>query len=86
MGNERENIYFQLSHQRGGDFQVFKGARHIQYGNGFGALCGVLQRHVLPVAVKGAASFLDALYRKGMKGKIAEMLQRPRLFQPLAQF
>ena len=57
MDHEKENIYFQLYNQRGGDFPVFHGARYIQYGNGFGdVLPGFLPR-VIPVAVKGAASF-----------------------------
>ncbi|KAF0146609.1 MAG: hypothetical protein FD143_3313, partial [Ignavibacteria bacterium] len=36
MGTEKEDFYFKIYNQRGGDFPVFKGARHIQYGNGFG--------------------------------------------------
>ena len=64
MAHERENIYFQLYNQRGGDFQVFQGARYIQYGNGFGYVLRGFLRHVLPVAVKGAASFLGSLMQK----------------------
>ena len=69
MGNERENIYFQLYNQRGGDFPVFQGARHSQYGNGFGDVLWGFLRHVLPVAVKGAASFLGSLMQKRNEGQ-----------------
>ena len=69
MGNERENIYFQLYNQRGGDFPVFQGARYIQYGNVFGDIFRGFLRHVLPVAVKGAASFLGSVMQKREKGQ-----------------
>ena len=64
MDHERENIYFQLYNQRGGDFPVFQGARYIQYGNGFGDVLRGFLRHVLPLLVKGAASFLGSLMQK----------------------
>ena len=64
MDHERENIYFQIYNQRGGDFPVFQGARYIQYGNGFGYVLRGFLRHVLPVAVKGAASFLRRLLQQ----------------------
>ena len=60
MAYEREHIYLHLYKQRGGDFPVFQGARYIQYGNGFGDVLLGFLRHVLPVAVKGAASFWGA--------------------------
>ena len=55
MDKERENIYFQLYNQIGGDLPVFQGARYIQYGNGFGDVLRGFLRNVLPVAVKWAA-------------------------------
>ena len=69
MDNERENIYFQLCKQRGDDFPVFQGARYIQYGNGFGDVLRGFLRHVLPVAVKGAESFLRSLMQKREEGQ-----------------
>ena len=69
MGHDRENMYFDLYTQRGGDFPVFQGARHIQYGNGFGDVLRGFLRHVLPVAVKGAASFLGSLMQKRDEGQ-----------------
>lgn len=69
MDHERENIYFQIYNQRGGDFPVFQGARYIQYGNGFGDVLRGFLRHVLPVAVKGAASFLGSLMQKREEGQ-----------------
>ena len=70
MDNGRENIYFQLDNQRGGEFPVFQGARYIQYGNGFGDVLRGFLRHLLPVAVKGAATFLGILMQKREEGEI----------------
>ena len=69
MDHERENIYFQLSNPRGGDFAVFQGARYIQYVNGFGDVLRCFLRLVLPVAVKGAASILGSLILKMDEGQ-----------------
>ena len=69
MEHERENIYFQLYNQRAGDFPVFQGERYIQYCNGFGDVLRGFVRHVLPVAVKGAASFLGSLMQKREDGQ-----------------
>ena len=69
MDHERENIYLQLYNQRGGDFPVFQGAHYIQYGNVFGDVLRGFLRHVLPVAFKGAASFLWSLMQKREEGQ-----------------
>ena len=69
MDHERENIYFQLYNQRGGDFPVFQGARYIQYSNWFGDVLRGFLRHVLPVAGKGAASFVGSLIKKMEQGQ-----------------
>ena len=69
MDQERKNIHVQLYNQRGGDFPVFQGASYIQYGNGFGDVLRGFLRHVLPVAVKGAASFLGSLMQKSEEGQ-----------------
>ena len=69
MEHERQNIYFQLYNQRGGDFPVFQSARFIHYGNGFGDVLLGFLRHVLPVAVKGAASFFGSLMQKTEQGQ-----------------
>ena len=86
MFHERENIFFQLYHQRGGDFPVFHGPGYIQYGNGFGDILRGFLRHVLPVAVKVAATFSGSLMQKSDEGQNWGMLQSLRLFQPIAQF
>ena len=64
MKHERENIYFQRSNQRGGDFPVFQGAGYIQYGNGFEDFLRGFLRHVVPMVAKGAAYFLGSLMHK----------------------
>ena len=64
MDHESQNIYFQLYNQRGGDFPVFQGGSYIQYGNGFGDVLRGFLRHVVPLAGKGAASFLGSLMQK----------------------
>ena len=69
MDNERENIYCQLYNQRGWDFPVFQGASYIQYGNGFGDVLRGFLPHVLPVALKEAASFFGSLIQKSEQGQ-----------------
>ena len=69
MDHERKNIYFQLYNERGGDFPVFQGARYIQYCIGFGDVSRGFLLHVLPVAVKVAASFFGSLMQKREKGQ-----------------
>ena len=80
MDHERKNIYFQLYNERGGDFPVFQGAHSIQYGNGFGEVLLGFLRHVLPAAIKGAASFLGSLMHKRQEGKKWEMQQKNQFF------
>ncbi|KAF0147104.1 MAG: hypothetical protein FD188_3550 [Ignavibacteria bacterium] len=86
MGNQRENIYFLLDTQRGGDFPVFQGARYIQYGNGFRDIFRGFLRHVLPVGEKAAVSFLGSLMQKRENGKIRQLQQKNQFSLLPAQF
>ncbi|KAF0151798.1 MAG: hypothetical protein FD188_3434 [Ignavibacteria bacterium] len=49
MDNGQEAFYFNVYQQRGGAAPIFKGARFIQYGNGFGDVLRSTTRHVLSV-------------------------------------
>lgn len=68
MGDHADFYYKIIQSQRGGDFPVFRGARHIQYGNGFGDIFRGIFRHVLPVLAKGAATFFGDLVRNREQG------------------
>ena len=52
MDPDQEAFYFNIYQQRGGGLPIFKGARFIQYGNGFGDVLRSTTRHVVPVARK----------------------------------
>ena len=52
MDPDQEAFYFNIYQQRGGGLPIFKGARFIQYGNGFGDVLRSTTRHVIPVAQK----------------------------------
>ena len=58
-----------LSGQRGGEFPVFRGARYVQYGNGFGDVLRGIWRTVFPVIARGAATFMQNLASNKEEGK-----------------
>ena len=58
-----------LGAQRGGEFPVFKGARYVQYGNGFGDVLRGIWRTVFPVMARGAATFMQNLASNKEEGK-----------------
>ena len=70
MANPDSEFYYRFYHnQRGGDFPVFRGARYIQYGNGFGDILRNIFRSVFPVVVKGATTFLGDMVRAKEEGQ-----------------
>ncbi len=61
--------YFEvIKAQTGGDFPVFQGDRYVQYGQGFGDVLRGIFRHVIPVAVRGALTFLTEMGKKKETG------------------
>ena len=61
MDDSRANIYFDHYNQKGGNFPVFRGARFIQYGSGFGDILRGIFRSIIPIVSKGAVTFLGDL-------------------------
>ena len=63
------DFYYQVyNNQRGGEFPVFRGARYVQYGSGFGDIFRGIFRHILPIVVQGASSFFGNLMQSREKG------------------
>ena len=69
MDPNREAFYYNYYSQRGGEFQVFRGARYVQYGTGFGDVLRGIFRHVLQVGIKGAVSFIGNLLQNRDEGQ-----------------
>ena len=69
MEPTRDAIYYNYYSQRGGDFQVFKGTRYVQYGSGFGDVLRGIFRHVFPVVIRGAASFIGNMLHNRDEGQ-----------------
>lgn len=56
--------YQRLFTQRGGDLlPVFRGSRYYHHGSGFGDILRGIFRFILPVAIKGASTFLGETSR-----------------------
>ena len=54
------NLYLQYYQaQTGGRLSAFEGARRVQVGNGLGDILRGIFRHVLPIAARGASTFLS---------------------------
>ena len=67
----------QQDKQRGGDFPVFRGARNIQYDNGFADVLRGFLLHVLPAAVKrGRVNVGEPNGESGIRAKIVKGSKR----------
>lgn len=63
------NVYLQYyRNQNGGGLDTFLGARRGQYGNGIGDVLKGILRTVLPIAARGASTFLSETFRNKDSG------------------
>lgn len=60
--------YVEFFLQRGGQMPIYRGVRYYQGGEGFGDFLRGLLRHVIPVAIRGAAKFFGETAKAQSKG------------------
>ena len=69
MDSQTQNYLRYYSTQSGGALDPFQGARRGQYGSGLGDILRGIFRSVMPIATRGASTFLGEMTREREDGR-----------------